>query len=270
MSIPKTLFQTWKTKELPFPFSYWASTFKDVNPNFGYTLWDDDDNRRFIEDQYPWFLPTYDAFPAEIYRADAVRYFHLYHFGGAYADLDTEFLQPLDWVCDQGGVVLGRMGTNPGFEHSIPNAMMFSETREEFWLLVFSLMMTADRNKRPEYVTGPVMLKTAHDLYTNDYREDMVQNRLAEMRVKMRPEQAAKTTKSAMRVLPSFSFYPIDWNDRVHDRLLRRPLMQNGQILERETALDLFPISFTVSYWSHSWEPQDHSFPPIKVAQQRT
>jgi len=38
--------------------------------------------------RYPWFLETFDGYVYPIQRADAIRYFVLYYFGGIYIDLD--------------------------------------------------------------------------------------------------------------------------------------------------------------------------------------
>ena len=38
--------------------------------------------------RYEWFLETWDAYPYNIERADAIRYFVLHHYGGIYLDLD--------------------------------------------------------------------------------------------------------------------------------------------------------------------------------------
>lgn len=38
--------------------------------------------------RYPWFLSTWDNYPYNIQRADAIRYFVLLHYGGIYIDLD--------------------------------------------------------------------------------------------------------------------------------------------------------------------------------------
>lgn len=257
-SIPKIIFQTWKSKtEIPHNYLHWQETIRKHNPEYVYRLWDDADNRLFIEKNYPWFLETYDAFPAEIFRADAVRYFFLFQYGGIYADMDTECLKPLDPLLDVADVVLGRMGTNPHFEHSIPNAIMLSKPRQEFWLLVISLMMTMiGRHERPEYVTGPVIIKTAHDMYLNQYRDDIVQNRLANIRAKLSPEQDASREKTNVGVLPGFVFYPLDWSDRVHDNFLRIPMMAKKEVLSEADAQALFPNSTMVTYWSHSWEDQ--------------
>jgi inositol phosphorylceramide mannosyltransferase catalytic subunit len=258
MPIPKIIFQTWKSKsDIPDNFSYWSETFRSENPSYAYRLWDDADNRAFIAKNFPWFLERYDGYPAEIYRADAVRYFFLFLYGGVYADMDTECLRPLDQLTSTNGIVLGRMGTNAGFEHSLPNAIMLSEPRQEFWLFVMSLMLDPSANitsERPEYVTGPVLLKIAHDNYTRDYREDAVQNRIANIRVRLSENQAAKTDKSEINVLPGTYLYPLDWNDRVHELHALRPY-RDGSYMDRATTLSLFPNSFTVTYWSHSWEP---------------
>ncbi|MGH7046836.1 MAG: glycosyltransferase, partial [Stellaceae bacterium] len=107
-SIPRSIFQTWKSKtDIPAKFSHWQSTFDRINPDFRHIVWDDDDNRQFIASYYEWFLPIYDSYPREIYRVDAVRYFYLYTFGGIYADMDTECLRPLAPLLGRGDVLLG-------------------------------------------------------------------------------------------------------------------------------------------------------------------
>ena len=251
--IPKTIFQTWKSKtDFPKNFAYWSSTAKQVNPGYNHIIWDDEDNRKLIADHYPWFLPTYDAFPAEIYRADAIRPFFLYHHGGFYADMDVEFLRPLDELNldTMTGVLLGSMGVNPAFEHSIPNATMASSAGQEFWLLVMALMMEG-HGSRPEYTTGPVMLKNAHDLYVGHYDQPVVQERLDTIRSLM----GVTTEKSNIYIASGNVFFPLDWNDRIHDQF-RRDLLKSGELLDRSTALALFPQSVTTTYWTHTWEPQ--------------
>ena len=258
MSIPKTIFQTWKSRtEIPSNFGYWSRTFVEQNPDYVYRLWDDGDNRSFIADHYPWFLGTYEAFPAEIYRADAVRYFFLFHHGGIYADMDTECLKPLDRLLDLADVVLGRMGPNPMFEHSIPNAVMLSKPGQEFWLLIVSLMMSPGSRARPEYVTGPVALKRAYDLYMRPQAEGEVQDRIGFVRAAMGLAGEGRSERTKIRLLPGNALFPLDWNDRVHDRFVRRPMFKQKRVLDRPTALSLFPNSFMVSYWAHSWEEQD-------------
>lgn len=51
--------------------------------------WTDASARDFISQHFPWFVDTWDNYPFPIQRADAIRYFILYHYGGIYLDLDT-------------------------------------------------------------------------------------------------------------------------------------------------------------------------------------
>lgn len=68
------------------------------------------------------FLATYDAFPKNILRIDSVRYMYMHYYGGVYADLDFECVGTMDKVFRGKKVILGRMGTDLSFVHSIPNA----------------------------------------------------------------------------------------------------------------------------------------------------
>lgn len=54
-----------------------------------YQLWTDELARELIASEYPWFLDSWDNYAFPIQRADAIRYFVLYHFGGIYFDMDT-------------------------------------------------------------------------------------------------------------------------------------------------------------------------------------
>jgi len=251
-AIPARIFQTWKTKTLPAPFAAWSHTFQTQNPGFTWELWDDRDNRNFIATEFSWFLKTYDAYSAEIYRADVVRYFYLYTYGGIYADLDTECLRPIEPLLNRADILLGRMGPNESFAHSIPNAIMASKPKQEFWLFVISLLLQFSEYKdRPELLTGPVLLKSAFDLYT---AKDPVWVNTAVHRVRsfLRPDQHPVPGPAKIELLGSRAWFPIDWSDPIH-QLLRTNVL-NGKLLDEPTKAVLFPESWMVTYWAHSWE----------------
>lgn len=68
------------------------------------------------------FLATYDKLPMNILRIDSVRYMYMHYYGGVYADLDFECVGNMEDLFRGKKVVLGRMGTDTNFAHSIPNA----------------------------------------------------------------------------------------------------------------------------------------------------
>lgn len=59
---------------------------------------------------------------------------YLHHYGGVYTDLDFESIRPMDEYLKGKRLVLGRMGNNTNFRHSIPNAVMASVPGHPFWI----------------------------------------------------------------------------------------------------------------------------------------
>jgi inositol phosphorylceramide mannosyltransferase catalytic subunit len=255
--IPPRLFQTWKSKEnVPANFSHWRATFGTLNPRLECWLWDDKDNRRFIAEQFEWFLPTYERFPAEIFRADAVRYLFLYRYGGLYADMDTECLRPLDDLFGlNADIILGRMG-DPAFAHSIPNAIMLARPRQNFWLLVVALIMTEKRpGLRPEHWTGPVALRRAVELYQSPDQRGRVAELIDSVRAHLSHDLSPASQSASIAILPDHALYPLNWSDPIHQHFVRRPIVHERRLLTAQQAAELFPKAFMVTYWAHSWEP---------------
>lgn len=60
--IPKIVFQTWKTNDVPDNSKEAQESVKAMNPDFRYVLLTDADNHNVIAQYFPWYLKTYDAF----------------------------------------------------------------------------------------------------------------------------------------------------------------------------------------------------------------
>ena len=257
--IPQIVFQTWKSHHtMPDNYRYWRRSFTITNPNFRCLLWDDDDNRRFIDERFPWFRSRYDTYPREIFRADIIRLFFLYVYGGFYADMDSECLRPLDGLRMTGDVLVGQMGYDQAFEHSIPNAIMASKPGQAFWLLAIALVaerlaefVRTNRDARPEWLTGPVLLKDAVDLYRGQSAEEIrgrILTALPELELELSKSQFGKLV-----ILPPPLWYPVNWNNFIHTILRKRMFTQNA-VVPRATAMKLFPACFVVTYWTASWK----------------
>ena len=80
--------------------------FDQAHPDWKYIFWSDKSARDFIKKEYPWFLETFDAYKHPIQRADAIRYFALYHFGGLYADMDLTPKQNVEGLIGGADVIL--------------------------------------------------------------------------------------------------------------------------------------------------------------------
>ena len=120
----------------------------------------------------------FDNYKSEIQRADAVRYFLLYEYGGVYADIDFEALKSMNSFIDENGhskdgIKNGCIIGQEPFEHAhilynkkrlICNAIMISCAKHPFWLLVFQELMLR-KNIKTVRATGPKMLSAALDKY---------------------------------------------------------------------------------------------------------
>src|SRR5262249_20690373 len=140
--------------------------------------------------------------------------------GGFYIDLDTGCLAPLNKFSDFGGILLGKMGPDLEFPHAIPNAIMASRTREEFWLLFIGLIIRSFTFgiRGAEAVTGPVALKTAVDIYMS--KEPLFSfQMIAAVSKQLSEDLKPRPTRSVIKLLPQREWYPLDWTDLVHREL---------------------------------------------------
>ncbi|WP_326601725.1 glycosyltransferase [Streptomyces sp. NBC_01800] len=164
--------QTWKDADVPPEWQKWADSWRIHHPGWGYRLWTDADNRAFLQEHYPWFLPVYDGYPEAIMRADAIRYFLLDHFGGLYVDLDFECLKPVTEILDGHDLVLGcepdahtrlLLARRRGFDRIVGNAFIASRPGHPFWAHVHRRLVATHKLPSTLDVTGPFFLTRAID-----------------------------------------------------------------------------------------------------------
>lgn len=162
--IPKIIHQTYKTEQIPDKWINEQQSCIDLHPDYKYILWTDESARNFVKDNYNWFLPTFDSYPHNIMRADVIRYFVLYHYGGVYIDLDDGCDTRLDpllripaWLrkTEPTGISNDIMASAPKhkfFEKVIMNLEKYNRN----WLLSYITIM---------YSTGPLFLSVMWKQY---------------------------------------------------------------------------------------------------------
>ena len=164
-TFPRLIHVTWKDTHISISQARHLKSWVQKNPGWKVIFWTDKSNRDLISSNYSWFLPVFDGFSENIKRADAIRYFILYTYGGLYVDLDFESLRPIEGYLQthSAGVILGE----EPHEHSrvlyrmprlVCNALMVSKPQHPFWLRVFKAMME-NASKNVMESTGPKMLE---------------------------------------------------------------------------------------------------------------
>ncbi len=172
--IPRIIHQTWKTDIIPQEFRAWCNSWEEINPGWQRQLWSDRRLLEFVAEQYPDFLELYCSLPSGVMRADAGRYMLLHHFGGLYADIDTECLSTLDTLAAERRVVLSLepsthwhpIASQRGMPYLVFNGIMASPACHPFWLHVLELMQRNFRARNVIDATGPCLLTAAQLSFT--------------------------------------------------------------------------------------------------------
>ena len=96
--IPKKIYQTWKTKNIPLEIQEIRSKIQNLNPNYEMILFDDDDIDNWIRDNFKdeIIYNTYKQINVGAGKADFWRYLILYKNGGIYLDMDSSINKSLD------------------------------------------------------------------------------------------------------------------------------------------------------------------------------
>jgi len=252
--IPKKIFQTWKEKNIKNKIlKSWQDSWKTENPTFEYTLWTDEENRQFIEKEFPHFLSFYDSYDVNIKRVDAVRYFYLLKYGGIYADLDFICLKPFDEILNVDADVifgfLGQMDHPENVYHKIPNALMIAKPNTDFFYfltLVLENVAKYEIKLSPELQTGPIFLSICVQYYTSKTINKTVIDLLGNTNLFSFDEHVNIRYDSNILIAGPEIFYPINWDNKEHDKYRER-------YFSIEELRKFFPQAFATTIWMHSW-----------------
>lgn len=158
LKFPKIIHQQWKTDTVPEgKYTEWHEAWVALypEPEFTHMLWTDTNGRELIQQDYPFFLKTYDNYKFGIQRADAVRYFVLHKYGGIYADLDYE---PLVNFWDHLPKDRVSLIESPyKYNEEVQNSLMAGPIGDPFWNTTFKVLM--EKGDEPVLkATGPMFL----------------------------------------------------------------------------------------------------------------
>ena len=171
MAIPKIIHQVWEGKKepkIPIRLRILADTWKEKNPSWEYHLWNADEMDELVRTYFPEFLMIYQSFKYDVQRWDAIRYMILYHYGGVYADLDSECFRSIDSIVENYDVFF----VQEPKEHVLQgypfvgNAIMGSASFEKVWLDILgkiqdNVKLYNSNSLKNVYVlqtTGPLMI----------------------------------------------------------------------------------------------------------------
>lgn len=170
--IPKIIHQIWSGIDEPLPtyFKVLGETWKRDYPEWKYELWDNDRMNQFIREFYPHYWESYNRFPYNIQRWDAIRYLILDKIGGMYVDFDYESIKPLNEVLKEKACcfasepiehlgIFGRdLYINNALMATIPNHPFMEEIIQKVFISEGKNERYADKMDEVLKTTGPIML----------------------------------------------------------------------------------------------------------------
>ncbi len=158
-TIPRYIFQTWRSHEVS-PLVYErVQKMQQDNPDWHYCFFSDEMCREFIKKHFDSdVLAAYDILIPGAYKADLWRYCVLYHYGGVYMDIKMTALVSLDdIVINQPGFMVAR-----DIEESFRagnfycyNAFMCSQKKHP--ILKLALIQVINNVKNGYYGTDPLV-----------------------------------------------------------------------------------------------------------------
>jgi mannosyltransferase OCH1-like enzyme len=171
--IPLHIYQTWHTKDLSPKMRECVDKLKKANPEFTHHLYDDEDCREFIKNNFePVVLNTFDRLIPGAYKADLWRYCILYKKGGIYLDIKYE---PINFKLislinkeffvkeyDSGGWEY--VNDNPQFlPDAVYTGLMISKPNNKKYIKMINAICDNVKNNfygiRPTHPTGPTLFR---------------------------------------------------------------------------------------------------------------
>jgi mannosyltransferase OCH1-like enzyme len=171
MAIPKVIYQTFKSGELPFITRWHIKKFLKTNPEYAYEFYDDARIEEFFKSNFDedW-CKSYQKLNIGAAKADFFRYAVLYKKGGVYLDIDSGIKGKLDAFINADDKAIISMERNDGLY--VQWALIF-EAGHPFLKETLELVKSnIDQNLYPHDVhsmTGPTAYtKAIHNCLEKD------------------------------------------------------------------------------------------------------
>jgi len=157
--IPLNIYLTWSTKELPPKMQENLDRMRIVNPEFNIQLFDDNDCRKFIQNNFPEnILSAFDTLKPGAYKADLWRLCILYINGGIYADIKLNCINNFKFIAltekEHLVIDISNAGTIGLF-----NALLVAKPKNNLFLRCINKISENVKNKyygfSDLYPTGP-------------------------------------------------------------------------------------------------------------------
>lgn len=164
-SIPKIIYQTWKTKNLDQKLQNVIDKIQKLNPDYKIILFDDNDIENWIKENFKneIILNTFKKIKVGAGKADFWRYLILYMNGGIYLDIDSNITKPLNELIKENDMAIISREKNSGTSSFVQWCLMFAP-KHPILLRAINMCIYNINNKISNNlveITGPVVFTNA-------------------------------------------------------------------------------------------------------------
>lgn len=169
--IEKNIFQSWHTHELHPAVKAKIDSMKELNPEYTYHLYTDEDMYNFVNTHFQGDVANcYNQLNIIVAKVDFWRYLVLYKYGGVYLDMDASIERPLrELIRDEDEAIITAEG-NPDLY--VQWALIFSK---EHPILSKTIELIVD-NIRNNRFPNDILKMTGPSVYTravNEYHAEI-------------------------------------------------------------------------------------------------
>jgi mannosyltransferase OCH1-like enzyme len=202
--IEKNIFQSWCTKKLPPLLEQKINFFRNLNPEYTYHLYDDDEMDQFVNEHYPGEIADcYNKLNIIVAKVDFWRYLILYKYGGVYLDMDSSIEQPLKELIKDEDEAIITAENNPAMY--VQWALIFSKQHPILKQTIVFIIDNIKKNSFPNDIhkmTGPTVYSKA----INAIHENLFHKIINHSQIKPHTDVTYKYSTISYRL------YGIDYN----------------------------------------------------------
>lgn len=203
--IEKNIFQSWCTNMLHPLVKNKIDNFRQLNPEYSYYLYTDDDMDNFVNEYYKGEIADcYNRLNIIVAKVDFWRYLVLYKYGGIYLDMDSSIEYSLTTLINDEDEAIITAEGNPGVY--VQWALIFSK---EHPILKRTIDLVVDNIKHNSYpndilkMTGPIVYtKAINEIHGELYNHEIINH-----------SQINKNTDVTYKISNiSYRLYGVDYN----------------------------------------------------------
>ena len=181
--IEKNIFQSWHTLELHPVIQKRINFFKNLNPDYSYHLYTDNDMDEFVNDHFSGEIAEcYNKLNIIVAKVDFWRYLILYEYGGVYLDMDSNIDKSLNELITSTDEAIITAENNPGLY--VQWALIFSKGHPILKKTIDLIIDNIKNNSFPNDIhkmTGPTVYSRAinevHiELFNNTIDHSQIKN----------------------------------------------------------------------------------------------